>query len=476
MLPFLIACTTQTSSPCDAGAVFYGQANLEGEEEVADFFSRYSSVEGELFVRDLLSSERLRGLCAVHGSLDIADAPLQELWGLEGLGEVQSLALRDLERLESLAGLAGISGTHTLVIEDVPSLPGLIGLAEELPLERLRLDLEGACSIEGLDLPEEMEEVTFSCRGEGSAGLGGLQRLQRVGQMVVGGNFGRIDLDLEEAEELLIYAEGEAVGRAGLRRVGELSLRVDGPSRVELPLLEVATSVSIVGDRLQGVDLAALGEANKVQAVSPVLQELRGLSRVKELEGGLYLEGPLTSQEAFPGLERASVVQIGGATWEDLPAFPSLRQIEYSLQLSDMPALRRMDGLGAATLGGLRLASVGLTDTRDVEGRLLDGGRVELLSNDGLVAAAVLGEISSASTIHIHENPLLEELDFAELVVLDRLEIDGNERLCRLELPKLEQVETVRILRNPCLSTSEILARLEGIQVTGELTVEENGP
>lgn len=92
------------------------------------------------------------------------------------------------------------------------------------------------------------------------------------------------------------------------------------------------------------------------------------------------------------------------------------------------------------------------------------------------MAAAVLGEISSASTIHIHENPLLEELDFAELVVLDRLEIDGNERLCRLELPKLEQVETVRILRNPCLSTSEILARLEGIQVTGELTVEENGP
>lgn len=263
---------------------------------------------------------------------------------------------------------------------------------------------------------------------------------------------------------------------AGLRRVGELSLRVDGPSRVELRLLEVATSVSIVGDRLQGVDLAALGEANKVQAVSPVLQELRGLSRVKELEGGLYLEGPLTSQEAFPGLERASVVQIGGATWEDLPDFPSLRQVDYSLQLSDMPALRRLDGLGAATLGGLRLDSVGLTDTRDVEGRLLDGGRLELLSNDRLVEAAVLGEVSTATSIHVHENPLLEALNLTELAEVGWLEIDGNDSLCSLRLPKLEQVETVRILRNPCLSTSEIMAQLEGVEVTGELLVEENSP
>ncbi|HND34815.1 MAG TPA: hypothetical protein PLA94_32650, partial [Myxococcota bacterium] len=160
MLPLLIACVAQTPIPCDAEGAFYGQANLEGEEEVADFFSRYSSVEGELFVRDLLSSESLRGLCAVQGSLEIADAPLRELWGLEGLGEVESLALRDLEHLESLAGLAGISGTHTLILEDVPALSGLIGLAEGLPLERLRLKLAGDCAATGLDLPEELEEFS----------------------------------------------------------------------------------------------------------------------------------------------------------------------------------------------------------------------------------------------------------------------------------------------------------------------------
>ena len=143
------------------GRRFYGEADLDGDGEVADFFSDYSSVEGELSLRGISSSEGLRWLCAVHGSLEIANASLQELWGLEGLGQVQSLALRDLERLESLEGLAGISDTHTLIIEDVPGLPGLFGMAEGLPLERLRVELEGACSIEGLDLPEEIEEVFF---------------------------------------------------------------------------------------------------------------------------------------------------------------------------------------------------------------------------------------------------------------------------------------------------------------------------
>ncbi|HNH49091.1 MAG TPA: hypothetical protein PKY30_18745, partial [Myxococcota bacterium] len=150
--------------------------------------------------------------------------------------------------------------------------------------------------------------------------------------------------------------------------------------------------------------------------------------------------------------------------------------VDYSLQLSNMPTLRRLDGLGGATLAGFRLEEVGLTDTTGLEGRLLDGGRLELLNNGALVEAAVFQEIGSASTIHVHENPLVEELDFANLVSVDRLEIDGNERLCGLKLPKLERVETVRILRNPCLSTSELLALFEGVEVTGELRVEENGP
>ncbi len=432
-------------------------------------------MEGELFVRDVLTSEGLRGLCAVRGTLDIADAPLQELWGLERLGEVESLALRDLGRLESLAGLAGISGTHTLVIEDVERLPSLIGLAEGLPVERLRLELEGSCTLTGLDLPEEMEEVSFSCGGDGGGELADLGRLRRVGEMYVGGNFGAVELGVEEVEELNLYIDAPAVALPGLRQVGRLSLRADMPSVLELPRLEVAESVSVSGDSFQWVDLGELGEANRVQVASPRLQELRGLGRLKSLEGGVYLEGPLTRQEAFPGLETLSTLRIAAAEWEDLPPFPSLQQIDYSLQLADMPALNGLSGLGAAWLGGFRLENLGLIDTTDLEGRLLDGGRLELYGNGLLKQAAVFGEVRSASTIHVHHNSVLESLNFAELVEVERLEIDGNTSLCTLKLPKLLRVETVQITGNPCLSTSEILALFEGIEVTGELTVEENG-
>jgi hypothetical protein len=343
-----------------------------------------------------------------NGALEISSCSrLTSLNGLDALEHVDSITLHEDRALTSLSGLPRVRELdHGLVIDGCP----LADLSGAAGLDPTTLDLSRTplTNLSGLGSPPGLERLVLRDNDAlvDLAGLGAPARLEAV--------------RLERNPRLESLRGLEA-----LREVGTLTVSTEEP--------EASSFVSFAG--------------------------LEGLALAKEI----FISGQ-SQLEHFTGLEglrEVDTFQVQlDAALVDLVGLSGLRTVRY-LNLSQLPRLTTLSGLGAVTLDTLEIGDAAVRDLRGLEQATI----VRMLSLLGLELDSLAGVplLTPTATLYVYDSPA-----FGDLAALAPLTDVGSIALVRTgitdlnSLANLRRVEVVQLWENPLLEQVDALGALEG--------------
>ena len=448
----LIIATERVTHLANLGCVcaVEGSLRIEGTALVDLRGLNPMSWVGELEINGNPQLEDLRGLeqlTWVYDRLTIANNPqLVSLRGLDGLDSAGWVTLDGLDSLQTLDALDPFTETWELRLSRLPALRTVDGLGKLRRVNQIELRyLPALESLEGLgDTDIEVFEVGLldlpaldSFDGSGFSGrLVGLT-LERVGLTDFSGlervtSLGR--LELTELDRLVSFEGLESVTTIdSLTVVGTGAHTFEGLSGVDqIRVLEVSDSDANLSGTAGPVAINGWVRLSNL----PQLDSLAWLSKVERIGSQLSIDNA-------PKLD----------TLDDLQA---LRELDASLHLVELP-LRSVDGLSGLThLGDLRLDNLPQLDNL--------GG---------------LSNVEQTTDLYLHWVPRLASLDDLSSLqtVTGQLSVLGMADLRSLDGLGVEQVDDgVDVRNNPGFEDAHVWDWLDGVAVTGAVTVSGNGP
>jgi hypothetical protein len=288
----------------------------------------------ELRVFDCPLLQSLAALAPLHGRLELLVLEsLPELNSLEGLQQITSIGILNIEHCSGLLDLSelSLSNAQLIVLANMPSLSTLqlFLLPAVTELQELQLTaLPSLQSLAGLESLQSLQGLSIlDC--DGLHDLTGLDELREVQETLLLGDDALID-SLDGAPKLL------HVGRLELQAIPELtslagmtSLQSAALKATDLP--ELASLAALAGVELASLELHGL----------PVLTDLSGLEAVISVATLSLSENPQLS---------------------DISALSNLTTVEGVLTVAGNPLLQNLHGLE-----GLRTLNASITDNETLE-------------------------------------------------------------------------------------------------------------
>ena len=250
----------------------------------------------------------------------------------------------------------------------------------------------------------------------------------------------------------------------GLESLRRLRRRVDINNNPKLTSLEGLDGLEIIDG------LTRISE-------NGAMTSLRGLDRLTEVHNDLEISGDaLLSLEGLGSLRFAEGLEVHS---ESLPSLEGLGPVlTWRINLSgaaltDVSALADVRGLGSLSLTGITvLEQVEVPDAELIYLRIGDAPRLASL-------APFAGKLADGLSIEILNADTLTSLEGLEgPTTLVGLSLTGNAKLESLDaLSTVTKVTgDVTITSNAALPGAAVEAWLAGVEVTGTLTVSNNGP
>ncbi len=173
-----------------------------------------------------------------------------------------------------------------------------------------------------------------------------------------------------------------------------------------------------------------------------------GLSNLRDVEELIFVDNaPLEQLDGLIDLETASRVEVTGH-----PLLTSLRlpllTTTQTLVVSDNDALQDLDFTGISTIGhSLDLwRNPGITELGPLSGLEVVEGRVQIGHMDGLTTTAGLSSLRRVGTLaSFSSNPVLERLELPSLEEAQTLAVDADPMLSAIDLPAIVSLEIVRL-------------------------------
>lgn len=375
----------------------------------------YNAIEGSLFADDVPLDEPC--LCDVGGDLQasLSGAAVTR----SGLASVRRAgSIRSDGQGDYLANLA--------VVDRDAHLGFLPGSEVTLPLRYARaLTLEGAEA--RVELPELVEVETLSSDvGELSA-----PALERAWTIDLGGSEARSEFPV-----LVSLIALELAGRVHVDSLESTRSIVLGPDAVEL---DAPSLVAVDALSFEGVTSALGGELPTLGWVGSLV-----------VTGSSYSGEPTRYLPAMPALTDIDELDLSACRQTVFASFSALKRVSGRLRVS----------ASDADLSALPLDSAGTLVLRTTVNARLPSMQVDSLTlekNAGLEDLDGLEELRAMSgSLQILENEDLAHLDW--LGALER--VDGN----------------LGIRGNPSVGQDEALVFVDGLEVAGNVSVEDNDP
>ncbi|MCA9489928.1 MAG: hypothetical protein KC621_08390 [Myxococcales bacterium] len=248
-----------------------------------------------------------------------------------------------------------------------------------------------------------------------------------------------------------------------LTQVGRNLAVLDAPAltRLSAPALaHIASDLRLErSPLLSTIELTALDRVGDTISLSdlPALTTLDGLSALRDVEWGLYVNGTGLVVASLPGLERMGgpLALVGNASLERVEGFPRSREIA-ELRVNDAPHLTSIGGFAPDTwLWDLRLKDDPLLSALDLPAQTDIVGVVELEHVPLLASAPHVSAVTDIFNVRLVDTGLVDLDDFEALErVLSNLVIVDNAQL-------------------PTLKAVALAVRVD---VGGTTTVRGNGP
>jgi hypothetical protein len=365
----------------------------------------------------------LQGISHIQGQLSIEGTELTEVV-LPGLSVVEGRVL--------------VAGNNQLTRLELPGLRfvGMDLQVSEHPLLET-LVLGGAWG--GQLWVEQSLRIRFNPRLASMAGLGKVAP--------------RLGLDLQE-NDALDFVDGQQ-GFSGIQALTGSILISGNDSLHALPfpnLQQVGGTVEIVGNKalqsLSGTHLYVIGSDLWVTD-NDLLQDLSGLTSLQAITGWLRVSGndSLRTTAGLPDLGRLGGLIVSvNSQLEWVGDMPSLRSIDFQLDLTSNPKLRGLRNLD----GPLSLSYV---------------SQLTLVDNPLLTELDPLSRVTQLEVLKVQRSPALTSLGalagLREVVDLNLME---NDNLTRLDLGALRKVsQQFFVTHNPKLPTCLVTALAEAV-------------
>lgn len=420
---FSLACSADT---VDLGTV---PAPVEGEGSGRCAVSRV--LEGSVVVTDQAGLDALAGCEQITGNLEVAP--------FEGATLAPLAALRRVGGTFELGALSWLLAGPDLSSDD---------LAEA---ERLQAIVQGGWlgSLEGL---EQLQSVGgLSLRGVSAPDLHTLRALESIGPSEWYGDVSGM-FSVESAQNLR-----DLSGLENVRGIGQLAV---GGTQIE------SLDGLNVGDSMQAVALVASPRLRDIDALGPIsttgsitIRET-GIESLEGLAGWLATdELTLWDNPALVDVSRIGQLQMVGSinlkNNDALTSLPSLAGLELldAIFIIDNDGLEEvdLDLVNAYPRSFIELSNEPGTPSR---GFRFPTQRVEVQNNPGLRWLRLAGShgLADIQFLTVTDNPALAQIDFPDLVKVDRLSVNSNATLSSIGIPELKRVDTLEVTNNPALS------------------------
>jgi hypothetical protein len=440
----------------------------------------------------------IAGMGQVHNleGLYIADCPVSDLTGAEGLG-VRGLTILNssLTNLSGLGDASALERLSLLVNTDLTSLEGLSAppIMEEVLLQRNT----ALTSLRGLEGLREVERFSVINDPEASrlGALTGLEGLEQVGTFVLEATASLTDLTglsaLRRVADFQITFPASLRDLSGLAQLEEVGLfyLVSAPQLVSLTGLGSATIhdlqvLEVALPDLQGLEEVTIGDSFHLSSSAP-LSSLDGAPRFLEASSLSLSDCPalsnLAALQTLTALRRLELSNTGVSHLDDLGNLRQLGRliIVKNRNLAQLNGLSNVAGLESMTIReNAQLLSLpvfpNLSDCVDC-----DGFALELLDNEALESGPGLPGIATASGILVTNNPVLSRLDgLSQVRSLSRLEVVNNTQLTDVDLSSLNQAGAIVIRGNDNLDDVPLIALASALDPppTMRIVSNQSGP
>jgi hypothetical protein len=458
----------------------------------------------------LESISALSGLRGLNGDLSITDNPL--LQSLEGLESVNTISGRlgvyrndSLTNLEGLSGLVNVLGGASFsdneLLADVSALENLRFVGGWLSFEQLPslVSIQDiACALEGNTYPGLYVENTFSinynsaleelpfCANFVTSGEGmkitGNPSLHSISGL--SSEYLRYSLDLSDNAALQSLDDLSSLRVA----YGDLMISGSYDADLDISALEGLEHVggSLLLAHMVAPDLSFLADLEHIEERLSIynvlgLTDLSGLESLEEIGGTLSLSW-MNEMTSLRGASKLR--EIGSLAMDDLTNLQHLElpfEVHSGVTLSDMPVLETIniesvvsDELAIYVYDTPVLHNISIPDNID---------SIKTFFVDQAPALASLDMLSNISTIswrlYLEETGVEHLNGLSSLQSLARLTLEDNSSLHDISalVGRIDQLDAVEIIDNPCLIQSDVDAFLDGVQVEGNRITDNNsGP
>ncbi|MEM9192094.1 MAG: hypothetical protein AAGF12_23175 [Myxococcota bacterium] len=456
--------------------------NLDGLESLKSVAGTFQILNA----RRLSDISALAGLTSVR-RIDINQAAITHLRGLESISELQSLRLSsnlELTDIQALSAITEYPGGVT--IAGNTRLSSLAGLGSCVRIGGMGLNINGNAVSNLDDLAALRELTSLSLSGTALSNISGLRGVTRIDEGVQFWQTGLTDLNglqlTEIGTDLTIRANPRLTGLRGLESltaIGRSLFVNDNEGLIDTTALQRLTSsggVWFEGNRqlpdINGLTGLTEIDGNLVLIDNATLRDLGGLRAVTSITGHVRIERnpsltTLTGLDALETVDEYMTIQGPVASLRALASLRSARDLSISgtatTSLSGLEALTTVNRLSLTN-------NDALTDLRALA--LREAGTLSVSDNDALVSLAGLEELEFIRIrLSIQRNRALTSVAGLEGLTSigdtsnGDLDIQGNVVLANLRgLRFLTRVRRGFLFRNNVLlCRSEILALLSTI-------------
>jgi hypothetical protein len=409
---------------------------------------------------------------ALTGDSRCADSTVVE-------GNVRVTSREELQALEGCEEIRGDLSIQFHADADLTPLGALRVVESTLVIGSSAQDLLSSEDFDDPALLQSIEDREALLRGNWLTSLDGLESLERVGGLLVGGT-GLVDLGpLAQLRrigggasepsptgfppgELYLFDNPLLQDLTGLENVsGVLRLElVSNPALESLGALPLGPTLAVfnVLDVPALTDIDALASVKNIDILSldgSGVTDLHAFSALESADSALYVMNNLALVDAT-GLgaihQSQSILFSNNTALKTLPPFSGVNILPDLVMITDNPELEalRLD-FAFATSAGL-----------DVGGQYLplSMGILQIDHNAQLSSVALAANFSESFGLHsvqivsLEDNASLTRVDFGGLERADVLAIDQNAALSEVALGTLATVDSLRVTSNAALDAS----------------------